>query len=87
MIIEMDYVLEGHESLELTLEVDVELDVDNNYGADADGNRGIRVEELIVNGFECFYEEKLTCLPDFIYNDIDAFLEEHHEEMIGIYKG
>jgi hypothetical protein len=76
----------GKEDRVFTVEADVELSIEKNYGADIDGNRGVEktfidnidiqsIVEILESGEEIKVEE--TALPVAIADYINDFIGEN----------
>jgi len=57
-----------------TADLTLEVDVDNNYGADADGNRGMKTMDIINFEINEVYDEKGEIIHDYD-TDVVASIE------------
>jgi hypothetical protein len=64
-----------------------DVTTDRNFGADADGNRGVSmdfVEDVKINSIhEIIYNEDEATTKEINYNDLPADVQEYIEEYIG----
>jgi hypothetical protein len=82
-------LVNDREDNEHEVEVEIQLCRDYNYGADADGNRGIMLDEIydvIYNEKYDFLEEEIAeavgKLDDLSYDSADRDAREAYEEMM-----
>ena len=65
-----------HEDEEYTVDYKATISVDNNYGADADGNRGMRVVEVEVE----IEDYPKWCISDKDRSELEEAVQQEAEE-------